>query len=201
MNNNIDELINTLSIEELQILAGDEAGSQININNSTINIYNTPKRYSTSTPPDYTPIDEDAYYCPHELDRTAPFCETYCEFCESQGATNFKEEPFSLLGLPIPLAIAVAPFYLTFKGISSIFGAFGSSEEHYQEPQLQLEEPIEDIIDTEIVSTVPHVPIEQQIATLFNRNESEEDLIEREINSMEALLNNPENAKYLGVAS
>ena len=198
MDSNIDELINSLSIEELQLLAGDNAGNQVNINNSTINIYNTPKRYSTSTPPPTTNTEEEICY--HSYDATAPFCTTYCGHCKESGAT-YENDEFSLLGLSLPLMLVTAPFYLTYKGISSLFGAFGSSEEYHQEPQPQLEEPTEDIIDTEIVSTVPHVPVEQQIATLFNKNESEEDLIEREINSMEALLNNPENAKYLGVAS
>lgn len=151
MNSTIDNLIDSMSIEELLIIAGEnQQTSTINISDSTINIYGMRGEHCTPSQPE-PPIEEE-YICANTLYSTGEFCEEYCPDCEERGAT-YKRASLSLLDFPLLAIPIVAPFYLVGKLFSTLVGIkkpISSFNQPSISPNISTNVE-EEIIDTEII--------------------------------------------------
>lgn len=172
MNNNIDKLLDYLTIEELQALAGEtDTQSQINIYDSTINIYNTPQKRNSATPPPPTYDDNICVECGKAYDN----CECPSDIEDAAGFASWYMYPIYLM----PLVGGIQLVQGIWRIGTQIFKS--DDNKHIALPQNIVDNVIEDdYIDTEVVEpTMSETEIQQQIA-LYKRatTKDEEDINE-----------------------
>ena len=159
-NDNIDKLLDYLTVEELQVLAGEtDTQSQINIYDSTINIYNTPKKRNSVTPP---PLDYDDNRC-YDCGKAYDSCECVSE--DENKSPSWYMYPIYLM----PLVGGIQLMQGIWRIGTQIFKS--DDNKHIALPQNIVSEAIEDdVIDTEIVedNSMSETEIQQQIA-LYKR--------------------------------
>ena len=160
--NNIDALLDCLSIEELQTLANGD-GSTINIQDSTINIYNTPKRYNTSTPP-------EPPYC-YDCEQLETSCRCEVEYEE----TSNEWYTYPIWMLPFIGAVEITKGVWTF-GKELLFA--DDNNKTIALPKKIDTAILDDVIDTEIIQDVEQLPMstsdKDQLSHWMGRNREEE---------------------------
>ena len=159
-NQSIDELLDCLSMEELEVLAGGSSGNTVNIKDSTINIYTTEQKRTTATPYDNTPCPECG--------------QAYCICDEIADTEDTSPHWYSY---PIWLMPLIGAYEIT-KGVWSLGKHLLFTNDDNE--TIALPQEIDtDIIDTEIVESdnLSDDEIQQQIA-LYKEATAEEELSE-----------------------
>jgi hypothetical protein len=111
-------------------------------NNCTFNFCKEPKTYSSHT---HEYEEDDDYICPNILYDTGEYCKEYCYDCEKAGA-KYPKDTFSPFHLGLPLGLAIAPFFYTFKGLGIVTKLLLT-------PRIINTSSDDTIIDTEIIDT------------------------------------------------
>jgi len=152
-NHSIDELLDCLSMEELEVLAGGSSGNTVNIQDSTINIYMNEQKKRVSHPYDDTPCPEcQQAYC-------------ICDQIEDIEVHDLKWYNYPIWIMPL-----VGAYEIT-KGVWSLGKHLLFTNDDNE--TIAIPQEIDtDIIDTEIVEE-----IQQQIA-LYKEATTEEELLE-----------------------
>jgi len=156
-NQNLDNLLDVLTPEELAILAGSSSGNTINIKDSTINIYTTEQKERKSYPYDNTPCPEcQQAYC---------VCDTF----KDTEVHDPKWYSYPIWIMPLVGAIEIV------KGVWSLGEHLLYSNDDNE--TIAIPQEIDtDIIDTEIVEdNLSEAEIQQQIA-LYKEATAEEEL-------------------------
>ena len=113
----------SLTLEDYIAIGEESQGSNDNhisqdrstqFNNCTFNFCQEPKK-SSGRSYEY----EDEYVCPNVLYSTGKYCKEYCSDCEEAGA-KYQDVAFSPFQLGLPLGLAIAPFFYTFKGLGVV---------------------------------------------------------------------------------
>jgi len=161
-NQNLDDLLNVLTVEELAILADEPTHSTINISDSTINIYTTEHKERKSHPYDNTP-------CPE--------CQqAYC-VCDQFEDTEVHAPKW--YSYPIWIMPFIGAYEIT-KGVWSLGKHLlftNDDNETIAIPQ-EISSDADEIIDTEIIEdNLSETEIQQQIA-LYKEATTEQELSE-----------------------
>jgi len=158
-NQNLDDLLNVLTVEELAILADEPTHSTINISDSTINIYTTEHKERKSHPYDNSPCPEcQQSYC-------------VCDMLDDEETNNLHWYNYPLWIMPF-----VGAYEIT-KGVWSLGKHLlytNADNETIAIPQ-EISSNVDEIIDAEIVEdNLSEAEVQQQIALYKEATEEQE---------------------------
>ena len=162
-NQNLDDLLNVLTVEELAILADEPTnnGTTINIQDSTINIYTNEQKKRVSHPYDDTPCPEcQQSYC-------------ICDMLDEEDTSSLKWYAYPIWIMPLMGAIEIV------KGVWSLGEHLLYSNDDNETIAIPQEiDNVSEIIDTEIVEdNLSETEVQHQLE-LYKQATEEQELSE-----------------------